>query len=226
MCERFSLTAELPELSERYRIGQVTYAYKPRYNIAPTQQVAVIVRGAESRMLEEHRWGLVPFWGKDAVNADSAAVHEKPAYRKLFGKQRCIIPSNGFYVWKTEGKTRRPIRIVMKDRGVFAIAGLYEVWKDSRGGETRTCTVMTTRSNRLVFDYDERMPVILDERDVETWLDPTMNGEPDRLQSLLRPYAPERMYAYPVSRRVADPLVESEECVEEAAPPKYALLRW
>ncbi|MGF7032370.1 putative SOS response-associated peptidase YedK [Paenibacillus mucilaginosus] len=222
MCERFSLSSPLQEVSERFGIRQVRFAYTPRFNIAPTQPVSVIVPHKGERMLEEHRWGLVPFWGKDAVNADSSAVHEKPAYRKLFAQQRCIIPSNGFYVWKTVKKKREPLRVVLKEGGLFGMAGLYEIWKDTRGKEYRTCTVMMTRANRLVFEYDERMPVILDDAAMDDWLDPLRNGQTDFLQSLLQPYAPERMRAYAVSPEVAG----REELGAEDVEPVPGRMAW
>ncbi|MBP1155684.1 MULTISPECIES: SOS response-associated peptidase [unclassified Paenibacillus] len=225
MCDRFSLTTELHVLSHHFQIGEVHFAYKARSHIVPTQQVSVIIPAKEHRRLEEHRWGLVPFWAKDAVNADSAIIHEKPAYRKMFSKQRCVIPCNGFYVWESKGKNKKPIRIEMKDKRVFGMAGLYEIWKDARGREYRTCTVMTTVSNRLIYEYDERMPVILNERDIDAWLDPQMNGEPDFLQSLLKPYAPDRMKAYSELPRSRVIVGKEEELLIEEPPAKYAMIK-
>lgn len=224
MCDRFSLTAELPALSQHFQIGQVDFTYKARSHIIPTQQVSVIIAEKEHRKLEEHRWGLVPFWAKDAVHADSAVIHEKPAYRKMFSKHRCVIPCSEFYVWESKGKNKQSIRIQLKDKRMFGMAGLYEIWKDARGGEYRTCTVMTTVSNRLIYEYDERMPAILNERDIDAWLDPKMNEEPDFLQSLLKPYAPDRMRAYPELSRNRVPREKEEELIEEP-PAKYVLLK-
>lgn len=223
MCNRFSLTTELSELSRHFQIGHVMFPYKPRFHNTPTQPISVILAERERRKLEEHRWGLVPFWAKDAVNADSALIHEKPAYRKMFSKQRCVIPSNGFYVWKWKGKVKQPVRIEMNDKHAFGMAGLYEIWKDAKGGEYRTCTVITTVSNRLVYEYDERMPVILNERDIDAWLDPGMNGDMDYLQSLLKPYAPDRMQAYLESTRSLLIKEGAEELIEEP-PAKYAMM--
>ncbi|ALS22017.1 MULTISPECIES: SOS response-associated peptidase [Paenibacillus] len=223
MCHRFLLTTDLSELSHRFQIGQVMFPYQPRFRNVPTQPVSVIIAEREGRKLEEHRWGLVPFWAKDAVNADSAVIHEKPAYRKMFSNQRCVIPGNGFYVWKRKGKARQPVRIEMNDKRAFGMAGLYEVWKDARGGEYRTCTVITSVSNRLVYEYDERMPAILNERDIDAWLDPAMNGEPDYLQSLLKPYAPDDMQAYLEPTRSLPGDEGAEELLEEP-PAKYAMM--
>ncbi|TVY07268.1 SOS response-associated peptidase [Paenibacillus cremeus] len=226
MCDRYSLSVELSELTDYFQIASVRSAYQPRYNIAPTQSVAAIVNVEGERRLESFRWGLMPFWAKDAVNADSESVMEKRAYRRMFSKQRCIIPCNGFYMWRHEGKVSQPVRIVLKDQGVFGMAGLYDIWQTPSGNEIRTCTLMTTRSNRLIYDYAPAMPAILREEEMASWLDPARNKEPDYLQTLLKPYHPERMRAYPVTPRLSDLSLESEECFDEASlPAKYALLK-
>lgn len=217
MCERFSLTTEMPELTKEFRIDKVLTFYKPRYNVAPTQSIQAIVANGKERWLDEFRWGLVPFWGKDAVNADSSSMDEKRAYKRIYTKNRCVIPSDGFYVWQLgkDGKTQQPMRIVTTNRRVFGMAGVYEVWRSPQGDyELRTCTVLTTAANRVVAPMSERMPVILDEDGIEQWLDSSLTDK-NRLRFLLRPAAAEIMRAYPVSQRVNSADHEQPDCIEE-----------
>lgn len=217
MCERFSLTTDMPELAREFRIDKVLTFYKPRYNVAPRQSVQVIVAEGRERWLDEFRWGLVPFWAKDAVNADSLMLEEKRAFKRIFTKNRCIIPCDGYYLWQTnaDGKTKQPMRIVMNHRRAFGMAGLYDVWRSpSDGSELRTVTVLTTAPNRLVAPMSDRMPVILDAEGIDTWLDLSMKDR-NRLRFLLRPLPSEQMRAYPVSQKVNDTAHEEPECIEE-----------
>lgn len=192
MCNRISLTTELSKLTDQFRIDPIDFTYEPRDAFEPTQALPVIIRHNEHNRLEEFRWGLVPFWAKDAVLADSQLVHEKPAYRKMFAKQRCIIPCNGYELVKKRGKKSVRLRVSLKDEDTFGVAGLYEIWKDTRGAEYRTCTVMTTRPNRLVYEHEDYMPVILNQEETALWLD-DKQGNPDALQRLLKPYDPNAM---------------------------------
>lgn len=217
MCERFSLTADMPELVREFRIDKVLTFYKPRYNVAPRQPIQVVVAEGRERWLDEFRWGLMPFWAKDAVNADSLMLEEKRAFKRIFTKNRCIIPCDGYYLWQTNdnGKTRQPMRIVMNNNRAFGIAGLYDVWRSpSDGSELRTATVLTTAPNRLVASMSDRMPVILDAEGIDMWLDPGMKDR-NRLRFLLRPLPSEQMRAYPVSQRVNDTEHEEPDCVKE-----------
>jgi putative SOS response-associated peptidase YedK len=217
MCERFSLTTEMPELAREFRIDKVLTYYKPRYNVAPRQSIQVIVAADRERWLDEFRWGLVPFWAKDAVNADSLVLEEKRAFKRIFTKNRCVIPCDGYYVWQTsaDGRARQPMRIVMNHRRAFGIAGLYDVWRSpSDGSELRTVTLLTTAPNRLVAPMSDRMPVILDREGIDIWLDPSMKDR-NRLRFLLRPLPHEEMRAYPVSQKVNDAAHEEPECIEE-----------
>jgi putative SOS response-associated peptidase YedK len=217
MCERFSLTTEMTELAREFRIDKVLTYYKPRYNAAPTQSIHAIVANGNERWLDEFRWGLVPFWGKDAVNADSSMAGEKRAFKRIYTKNRCVIPCDGFYAWRTgdDGRTRQPMRIVATNRRVFGMAGIYEVWLAPQGDYAlRTCTLLTTSPNRLVAPMSDRMPVILDEHGVDQWLDPSLTDK-NRLRFLLRPAPAETMRAYPVTPLVNSAEYEGPDCVEE-----------
>ncbi|WP_159887919.1 SOS response-associated peptidase [Paenibacillus puerhi] len=193
MCKRFSLTTPLPELFERFDLQDARVKLRPRHDYSPNREVPIIVNDGGKRALESHRWGLVPFWAKDAILADSAEIQEKREYRKLFAKHRCVFPCDKFYVSATIGKRQQNFEAAAEDGTTLAVAGFYEIWLDKQGGEFRTCTMMTTVSNRLLYDYTERMPAILKEKDWQEWLDEGRNGEPDFLQSLLTPFPPDRM---------------------------------
>ncbi|MCZ8516012.1 SOS response-associated peptidase [Paenibacillus filicis] len=222
MCERFTLNADLSELSEAFPFDRATFAYEPRKNNTPTSQIAVIVSEEGERRLEEHRWGLIPFWAKDAVNADSELVPDKPAYRRLFAKHRCLIPYSAFYGWKREGKREQPILIGLRHKKLFAVAGLYEIWKDPRGGEFRTCTVLTTPTNRMLENYNVKLPAILDERGMAVWSNPK-ETDIELLHSVLQPYHADLMFAYPVIDRSGRIPSEQEEGSEPVG--KYAFIK-
>ncbi|OZB95190.1 SOS response-associated peptidase [Paenibacillus sp. XY044] len=214
MCQRFSMAAELPEVQEHFQIDRVMYYYKNRYNISPTQHMPVVLQQDGARILDEFRWGFIPYWGKDAINADLRNVHQNPSYRKMVDKQRCVIPCNGFYYWKKEGKKSYPVRVVLKNRGMFGVAGLYEIWRDTRGEPLRTCTLVMTDANPLIGEFDSRMPAILSPGDMDRWLDEhTM--ELDALNPILRTHTAEEMHLYAVTPLIDNDAHDTEECIQE-----------
>ena len=214
MCGRFTLTVSTSVLADYFNLEAVP-PLDPRFNIAPTQAVAVIwVRPA--RMIRELailQWGLIPSWADDPtigarlINARAETVGEKPAFRSAFKYRRCLIPADGFYEWKGKGKQRQPYYFHMKDGRPLAFAGLWEHWMGSDGSDIETCALITTQANGPVSSIHDRMPVILHPRDFDFWLDPKMQ-DPARLQGLLRPYSSEAMDAYPVTSRVNSPFVD------------------
>ncbi len=214
MCQRFSMAAELPEIREHFEINRVMYYYKDRYNISPTQDLPVVLQQDGERILDEFRWGFVPYWGKDAINADLRNVHQNPTYRKMVDKQRCIIPCNGFYYWKKEGKKTYPVRVVMKNRSMFGVAGLYEIWYDTRGEPLRTCTLVMTEANPLISEFESRMPAILSQKEMTRWLDEETNNV-EALDLILRPYSADDMQVYPVTPLIENNGHDSAECIRE-----------
>ncbi|GIO84906.1 DUF159 family protein [Paenibacillus faecis] len=214
MCQRFSMAAELPEVQEHFEIERVMVYYRNRYNIRPTQPMSVVLQQNGERILDEFRWGFIPYWGKDAVNADLRNVHRNPTYRKLVDKQRCIIPCNGFYYWKQEGKRAYPVRVVMKNRGMFGVAGLYEIWRDTRGEPLRTCTLVMTEANSLIGEFESRMPAILSKEDISRWLDEE-TYDLEALNPILRPYSSEEMISYAVTPLIDIHGNDSDECIRE-----------
>ena len=185
-------------------------ALPPSYNIAPTQQIAAVRAGDhDGHELVMFRWGLVPDWADDLsignrmINARAESVAEKPAFRSAFKKRRCLVLADGFYEWQKTGKAMQPYFIHLKGSKPFCFAGLWERW--SKGEKpVETCTILTTDANKLMAPLHDRMPVIIAPKDYDLWLDAAVQ-EPERLQSLLRPYPDAEMEAYPVSTLVNSP---------------------
>jgi putative SOS response-associated peptidase YedK len=219
MCGRFS-QAQIAELDrEVFKLLSIP-ALPPRYNVAPTQDAAV-VRGtpARGRELVPLRWGLIPSWAKDPamgnrmINARAESVADKPAFQDAFRERRCLVPSEGFYEWRKTQRGKQPYYVRVLAGRVFAFAGLWERWWDrATGDERETFTIITTAPNELLRPIHDRMPVILKPRDYDRWLDPE-SRDPSELQDLLKPYAPEEMSYYPVSTYVNKPEHEGPECI-------------
>lgn len=221
MCGRFTITVSLEELIAHYLIDDSKIAtLKPNYNVAPMHNIPAVIATDEGKRLGELRWGLVPFWAKDdkigskMINARSETVAEKPAFKRLLKSKRCIIPADGFYEWKKDGKHKHPYRILMSDGGVFSFAGLYDTWEDPDGKKISTCTIITTTPNSLMENIHDRMPVILRPEDEAGWLERN-NDDVESLLKLLKPYDASKMRAYKVPATVGNVRNNSEELLEE-----------
>jgi putative SOS response-associated peptidase YedK len=220
MCGRFTLSRDIEAIADRFNAPAPPadwLSIKPRYNIAPTQSV-IVVGDDGQRYLKQMRWGLIPSWAKDPsvgnrmINARAETLAEKPSFRAALKKRRCIIPADGFYEWQKLGKVKQPVHIVLKCREPFAFAGLWETWTSPDGEEVKSCTIITTEANELLKGVHDRMPVILTKEAESIWLDPKIQ-EPEQLLPLLKPYQPELMEFYPVSRAVNSPSNDSPDCI-------------
>ncbi|WP_268627461.1 SOS response-associated peptidase [Paenibacillus alvei] len=214
MCRRLSISANLSEIEREFGIEQVLYPYQRRFNISPTQMVPAIRELEGRRVLDEYRWGMVPFWGKDSLNADIYSIHTNSAYWKLTERQRCIIPCSGLYYWRQEGKKSYPVHVVLRKQGIFGVAGLYEVWRDAQGRVQQTCTLLMARSNELIAEFETRMPAILDPEEADAWLRP-VSTEIEALARQLRPYTSERMRLYPVTSLIENEQYDHSDCIQE-----------
>jgi putative SOS response-associated peptidase YedK len=223
MCGRFTLRTparDLVEVFELLREPQLSH----RYNIAPTQKVAVVRQDGKSRELSMMRWGLVPAWSKDPkagpplINARAETVATKPSFRTSFKHRRCLIPADGFFEWqkKADSKTKIPHYIRMAKSRPFAFAGLWDRWRNGEGEPLESCTIVTTEANDLMRPLHDRMPVILPEENYAAWLDPKNENLPE-LEALLRPYAAIEMTAFPISTMVNSPRNERPECILPAS---------
>ena len=218
MCGRFTLTVNPEELQQQFGLNEPPPAeLVPRYNIAPSQAVAVVANTPD-RKLELFQWGLIPSWAKDPkignklINARAETLAEKPSFRTALKRRRCLVVADGFYEWKKEGTAKTPMYIQLKDGRPFAFAGLWEVWQPPDGSVIKTCTIITTEPNALLAGIHNRMPAILPPRAYDQWLTP---GELPSIEAmaLLGPYDPAEMKATPVSSRVNSPAVDTPELV-------------
>jgi putative SOS response-associated peptidase YedK len=222
MCGRFTLTSNLDDLQGRFGFLPGHLDFRPRYNVAPTQQVLAVVNDGQRRA-ELLRWGLIPFWAKDPkigyrmINAVGETVATKPAFRAAFRKRRCLVLADGFFEWRKEGKEKLPMYIFLKSRAPFAFAGIWETWKALDGETVRSCAIVTTKPNAFMEPIHNRMPVILSEETEALWLDP-MTEEAGVLEPLLVSYPPELMDSYPVSGLVNSPKNHGPECIQQLSP--------
>ncbi|SFL35253.1 Putative SOS response-associated peptidase YedK [Gracilibacillus orientalis] len=207
MCGRFTLDTSIEVLESE--LGIALTEFEPSYNIAPTQQVLSIVGTKEGRKSGYLQWGLVPSWAKDLkigskmINARSETVDEKPSFKRLLSRRRCLIVADSFYEWKRKEKDKQPYRITVNDGRLFTFAGLWDRWI-KRDQELVTCTILTTKPNHLMQSIHDRMPVILQEKNQNNWIDPTITDK-TFLKSLLVPLDSSIMKAYPVSKKVNNP---------------------
>lgn len=187
MCHSISILADVNELVKQFRIDRLLSYSSNRYEVRPTESVsAVMMNKKGERTLDEFRWGLMPFWAKDAVCGDRDSIFTNVVFERIVRKQRCIIPCSGFYISVTEGKETEWIKFKMRS-GTFGIAGLYDVWRAPSGEEElRTCMMLMTEANSLVSPYQRKMPAILDQDQAEMWLQPEMKDS-RLLRSILRP---------------------------------------
>ena len=218
MCGRFALKAPPRTIQQHFDLSE-TVNLSPRFNIAPSQDVAVIrhLSGKGCRQLDMLRWGLIPGWAKDMkisyrmINARAETLAQKPAFRTAFKKRRCIIAADGFYEWLHLGKTKQPFFVHMKNNAVFGFAGLWESWNNPEGHTVESCTIITTSANDLVRKIHDRMPVILYPARYEAWL---QDSTPEQtLQQFLMPYPADKMESYRVSSEVNSPKNDTMECM-------------
>lgn len=220
MCGRYSLTQKLPAaLGDQLDLPMTDLPERPRYNIAPTQMAPVILEEEGRRTIRPMQWGLIPFWAKDPaighklINARGEGISKRPSFRTPFRRQRCLIPSDGFYEWKKTARGKQPFRFILTDTDVFCYAGLWDRWQRPDGTPLETFTIITTAANHLIQPMHDRMPVILPSDALEPWLDPTRQDAAS-LEGLLAPYPENGMRFYPVSPSVNSPKNDRPECIE------------
>ncbi len=219
MCGRFTLSAFPEVLSQIFEVEKIP-DFKPQYNIAPTQMVLVVLYNSENhkREIQQLRWGLIPSWAKDQsmgaklINARAETVAEKPAFRRAFKYQRCLLVADGFYEWRKQEGKKQPYYFHLLSKKPFAFAGLWEEWQSPEQEQIKSCTILTTQANELVEQVHDRMPVILQQETYDLWLDPQVHDR-ELLQPLLHPYPSETMTSYPVTTLVNSPKNNSPECI-------------
>ena len=234
MCGRF-VQASSPELLvARFSVDEPAAArHEPSYNVAPRATVYA-VRDRDGgdgdrsedqgrrRYLSDLRWGLIPSWAKDPkvgdrmINARAESLADKPAYERAFRRHRCLVPAEGFYEWHGRGSRKQPMFVHRRDGEPMAFAGLWAAWRDAHDADgewLRSCAIVTTNANDALAPLHDRMPVVLEERDWDRWLDPD-SGDVDTLSDLLRPASDDLLVAYPVGTAVNSAENDGPELVE------------
>jgi putative SOS response-associated peptidase YedK len=224
MCGRYFRHTPREELAAAFR-AELGSMLDASYNVAPGQQVMAVRFNAKTgeRTLDDLAWGLVPFFAKDpkvawrTINARAETLETAASFRNAFLKRRCLIVADGFFEWRAQGKKRQPYAVALAERKPFALAGLWEAWRDPASGEwLRTCTIVTTEANATLAQIHERMPVILDEADYAAWLG-EVPSEQSGLKQLLKPYAGE-LVMWPVSARMNKADVDDPEILQRVEP--------
>ena len=214
MCGRVKLEGEFSEIKVAFKIppDYPTPNYAPSWNVAPTDSLPIVRYNSKtgSRTLDLMRWGLVPYWAKDikigfkTINAMAETVDTKPMFREAFQRRRCLVPVEAFYEWKKlDTKAKQPYALALADRGLMALAGLWENWKSPAEEWIRSFTIVTTMPNALCAEIHNRMPVILPPEAWPAWLGEEP-AEADQVKALLAPYPAEGMTMWPVSTRVGN----------------------
>jgi len=220
MCGRFTLILEPGDFNDEFDLGGIPDSYLPRYNIAPTQPIAM-VSDAKTKRVEMFRWGLIPSWSKDIsigaklINARAETLSEKPSFRSAYKTRRGLILASGFFEWRIDpqGSGRKePVYIHLTDGKPMTFAGLWEEWHPAQGDAIRSAVIITTQSNQLISPFHDRMPVILSGDSRKSWLDPA--SSPEFLSSLLVPYPMDELHLYPVNRMVNNPSSEGAGCIQ------------
>ena len=207
MCGRYRLTAKERYLRDHFGLDEEP-TWTPRWNIAPTQLVPVVrQKGTSSRRsFDLVRWGLIPSWAKDIkvgfanINAKAEGIENKPAFRKAFERRRCLVPVDNFYEWRKTATGKQPYALALADRGIMALAGLWENWHSPAGEWVRSFAIVTTVPNQLCAEIHNRMPVILKPDAWPVWLGEEPADEP-QLKALLASYPADDMICWPVSAR-------------------------
>lgn len=244
MCGRFTLVTTAQDLAQQFEI-EIDRSITSRYNIAPSQAIFSIRNEANQRIIDLMQWGLIPNWVKDLnswksnlINARAETVSEKPSFRGAFKYRPCLIPASGFYEWtkslselptaphaslkdtpldKAGSHRKQPYYYQLKDRPLFAFAGLWESWSNGED-ELVTCTIITTEANKEAAKVHHRMPVIIQSTDYDSWL-----GKSDDRKRLLDALPKVDLELYPVSKLVNSPKNDTSECIRAATPKAFKL---
>lgn len=220
MCGRFTLSLPIGDWDYEAEFGVAfPQSFHPRYNIAPTQEILVIVEDDGGRRVETMRWGLIPSWADDPkignrlINARAETVFEKPSFKRAAQHRRCLILADGFYEWQRQNGHKVPHFIRLKSGRPFGFAGLWEAWRSPNGETIQSCAIVTTEANELLKPIHDRMPVIVPKDDESAWLDPKL-ADRTTLEAILTPYPPDEMEAYSVSTLVNAPGNDVAECIQ------------
>ena len=220
MCGRFTQERPTSELAEIFEAEDLADLPGGHFNVAPTDEAAVVVQRRERRAVTAYRWGLIPHWADDPgvgsrmFNARAETLARSPAFRDAFARKRCLVPVDSFYEWRREGGQRLPFRIARDDGRPLALAGLWDGWKDVETGEIRrTFTIVTSGPNSVLQPIHNRMPVLVPREAWDRWLDAELS-EPAQLQGFLQPIEDPHLEVYRVSRLVNNVRNQGPELID------------
>ncbi|WP_249872794.1 SOS response-associated peptidase [Oceanobacillus saliphilus] len=221
MCGRYTLLADELEVLDEFGLDERIDSFHPSYNVAPGQQVLAIINDGVKKRAGHLRWGLIPSWAKDEkigykmINARSETANEKPSFKKLMSQKRCLIVADSFYEWKKTESGKQPKRIQVKDRKLFAFAGLWDKWVQE-DKTIFTCTILTKDANHFMQDIHHRMPIILPKGKEDEWIQPNQL-HPEEAKRLLQRFNDEEFVAYNVDSYVNSAKNNDPLCIEPIA---------
>jgi putative SOS response-associated peptidase YedK len=217
MCGRYSFTHTKDKISKRFDIH--INDWKPRYNVAP-QQIMPVITDANPKEASFFRWGLIPSWsieentGANLFNAKAETIFSKAPFKHAIRTQRCLIPADGYYEWKREGKTKTPFRIMLSSDDAFAFAGIWDSWERKSGEIINTYTIITTAANSIVSEIYDRMPVIIPQDLEKAWIRKDLKDH--EISDMLKAYDSKKMTYYKAHRSVNNADHDSLECIQVA----------
>ena len=223
MCGRNTLTSNIKSITKDFSID--TWGFdnlKAQYNISPSSFTPVLIHKNEKRVVKKMRWGLIPQWaseksiGSQMINARSETISEKPSFQNLIQQNRCVIFSNGYFEWKTINGKKQPYYITNK-RKLFSFAGLWSRWKSINEDVIYSYTIITTKSQKNLSKIYHRMPVILNNNDVDKWINHTKYNF-NVARTLLKPYL-HNLYYHNVSPFVNSTKNDTIRCIENIENP-------
>jgi putative SOS response-associated peptidase YedK len=226
MCGRYTIIASPEALRALFRYAEQPN-FPPRYNVAPTQPIAIVRLVDGQRHFALVRWGLLPSWVKDPktftllINARGETAAEKPAFRAAMKRRRCLIPADGFYEWQAAGERKRPFYVRAKSGAPLAFAGLWETWTGPNGEELETGTIVTTRANRTLSPIHDRMPVIVPPEAFDLWLDGA-TVDATTAAALIAPAPEDLLVAYEISTAVNRTANDNPKLLEPVGPSQAA----
>jgi len=206
MCGRFTVISAPEAMRALFRYPEQPN-FPPRYNVAPTQPIAVVRLQEAKRQFVLMRWGLLPPWVKDpkafslVINARGESVLDKPAFSNAMKRRRCLIPADGFYEWQATGGRKQPYYVRAKSGAPLAFAGLWETWTGPNGEELDTVAIITTTANRTLAAIHARMPVIVPEEAFDLWLN-CAEVDAETAAALIAPAPDDLLEAYEISTAV------------------------
>jgi putative SOS response-associated peptidase YedK len=221
MCGRFTLYTPESRIRKAFHLEQTApLGLKPRFNIAPSQQVPIIRATETDREMVLARWGLIPHWSKEpktkysTINARIESVAEKPAYRTSFKSRRCLVPADGYYEWKAMNDKKVPHYIHLRNGDVFAIAGLWDRW-ECEGKILDSCSLIVMPASDVMKPLHERMPALIAPAHYDLWLDARITDKAEII-GYLNSAPSSQLVTYPISPWLNLPKHDDERCIEPA----------